>query len=99
MPITNSKLMNNSNLPSYNQVVQITAQTNAISDIISPSIIANNPDLHPTTDIRGDIKTALIHLHKLHIGIVDTLTPTQRLILAAYHQLAISLYDIIKHFK
>ena len=75
------------------KVVLTAKRTNYIADNISQSIGSKS---HPLDTTLPYIKQALILLHESHKDILATLSPTQKLVLAAYHTLIVSMYDYLK---
>jgi hypothetical protein len=77
----------------HQKAVLTAKRTNHIADNIST---AKGNKSHPLDTTLPYIKQALILLHKSHKDILATLSPTQRLVLAAYHTLIISMYAYLK---
>ena len=83
----------NSNHTGYRNAVLTAKRTKHIADNISP-VVSNHS--FPLESTLPHIKQALILLHKSHKDILVTLSPTQKLVLASYHRLIISMYDYLK---
>ena len=83
----------NSNHRGYRKAVLTAKRTNQVADNISP-VVSNHS--FPLDTTLPHIKKALILLHKSHKDILVSLSPTQKLVLASYHRLIISMYDYLK---
>ena len=85
--------MNNNIHSGHNRALLHSKKTNQVADALDQVATYKG---YPVNRTLPHIKKALILLHKSHIDILDTLTPTQKLILATYHRLIISMYKYMK---
>ena len=85
--------MNNNIHSGHNRALLHSKKTNQVADALDQVATYKG---YPVNRTLPHIKKALILLHKSHIDILDTLTPTQKLVLATYHRLIISMYKYMK---
>ena len=83
----------NNNHSGHNRALLHSKRTNQVADTLDQ--VATHKG-YPVNRTLPHIKRALILLHKSHIEILDTLSPTQKLVLATYHRLIISMYKYMK---
>ena len=77
----------------YRRALLTAKRSNHIADSITP---VHDSRTLPFRATLPHIKKVLILLHKDHLDVLPTLNPTQKVVLASYHNLLISLYAYIK---
>jgi hypothetical protein len=77
----------------YRRALLTAKRSNHIADSITP---VHDSRTLPFQATLPHIKKVLILLHKDHLDVLPTLNPTQKVVLASYHNLLISLYAYIK---
>jgi len=77
----------------YRRALLTAKRSNHIADSITP---VHDSRTLPFRTTLPHITKVLILLHKDHLDVLPTLSPTQKVVLASYHNLLISLYAYIK---